>query len=121
MREIDKDNKRPDKGDKRPGKEDKQSDKDNKRPDQPDDSKPMEDSDDKLIRFKVNGTELESNFDKLIALDILAMAKKKDAFEGKIEDYVLERGDDKFKPDEWVDLKDGESFLAILQGPTQVA
>lgn len=97
-----------------------ENDKGDKIPDKPDGGKPQAGKD-MLIHFKVNGVELESQFDKLVASDILRMAKEKGAFEGKPEDYILEYGGQSYKPHDWVELKEGEELLALLAGPTQVA
>lgn len=75
------------------------------------------------IHFTVNGVELVSNHDKVVALDILKMAKGKGAFEGKPEDYYLEdaSSDEKYYLEDWVELKKNKKLLAIPQGPTPVA
>ena len=75
------------------------------------------------IRFKVNGVELETRHSKLVALDILEMAAKKGALAGKPEDYFIQSisGEQKYKPDDWVEIKQGEEFIATPQGPTPVA
>ena len=81
------------------------------------------DSPDAPIHFKVNGVELVSEYDKLVAFDILKMAKAEGAFEGKPEDYILEDADkdQKYKPDDWVQLRSGVVLMAVLQGSTPVA
>lgn len=75
------------------------------------------------ITFKVNGVVLESTHEKLVSLDILKMAAEKGAVAGKPEDYILQdmAGAHKYKPDDWVELKQDEEFLAVPQGPTPVA
>lgn len=88
--------------------------------------KPPDNGGDKLgdsIRFKVNGVELKTRHAKLVALDILEMAAKKGALAGKPEDYFLQSisGEQKYKPDDWVEIKQGEEFIATPQGPTPVA
>ena len=79
----------------------------------------------KIYKFKVNGQELESKFEKLIALDIIKMAKEKGIpLPGdKPDDFLLETrgGKNKFKLDEWVDLGQFHEFLIILDKPTPVA
>ena len=97
-----------------------ENDRGDKIPDKPDSDESQADKD-TLIHFKVNGVELESQFDKLVALDILRMAKEKGAFEGKPEEYVLEEDDRKYKPDDWVELKEGNEYLALPGGSTPVA
>lgn len=73
--------------------------------------------------FKVNGVEIETRQEKLIALDILELAKKKDAIEGKPSDYALKSlsGEETYKPEDWVQIEEGKEFLAVPQGSTPVA
>ncbi len=81
----------------------------------------------RLYKFKVNGRELESKFEKLIALDIIEMAGKQGASipGGEPDKLLLEAvGGEKpcqFKLDEWVDLSRFHEFLLILNEPTPVA
>ena len=79
----------------------------------------------KVYKFKVNGQELESKFEKLVALDIIEMAKKQGvSLPGKYENLLLETVGDKqhqFELDEWVDLGRFHEFLLILNEPTPVA
>ncbi len=79
----------------------------------------------KIYKFKVNGQEMESEFEKLIALDIIDTAKKNGvSLPGKAENLLLETVGDKqyrFKLDEWVNLNQCYEFLLILNEPTPVA
>lgn len=81
----------------------------------------------RAYKFKVNGQEMESKFEKLTALDIIEMAGKEGvSIPGcKTEDLLLEAvGGEKpyqFKLDEWVDLGQFHEFLFILNKPTPVA
>lgn len=97
------------------------ADHDHKKPGDGDDGKP--DSPDAPIHFKVNGVELVSEYDKLVAFDILKMAKAEGAFEGKPEDYILEDADkdQKYKPDDWVQLRNGLVLMTTPTGGTPVA
>ena len=74
------------------------------------------------VHFKVNGVELISQHDKLVALDILIMAGENGAIAGKPDGYFLQNMEGKkYKPDEWVQLHQGAEFLAMPEGPTPVA
>ena len=75
----------------------------------------------KVFSFTVNGAELQSQFEKLVAFDILKLAKEKHAIPGKPEDCILKGGKSEYKPDEWVDLSEDKVFITIPQGPTPVA
>ena len=79
----------------------------------------------KVYKFKVNGQELESKFEKLIALDIIEMAEKKGvSLPEKHENLRLEAVDENpypFKLDDWVDLEQFHKFILILNEPTPVA
>ena len=79
----------------------------------------------KAYKFKVNGQELESKFEKLVALDIIEIAEKNGVLlPGKYENLLLETVGEKphsFKLDEWVDLEQFYEFLLILNEPTPVA
>ena len=79
------------------------------------------DKDLKTYKFKVNDTELESQREKLVALDILKLAKNKGAFPGKPEHYVLQGDKGKYKPEDWVDLQSDNMFITIPAEPTPVA
>ena len=79
----------------------------------------------KVYQFKVNGQELESKFEKLVALDIIEEAKKNGVtLPGKTENLLLETVGEKpcqLKLDEWVNLNQFHEFLLILNEPTPVA
>ena len=75
--------------------------------------------------FKVNGVQIDTPHQKLVALDILKLAKEKGAIPGKPEEYILQgdKGPDKgkYKADDWVDLSEDNLFIAIPNKPTPVA
>ena len=79
----------------------------------------------KVYKFKVNDQELESQFEKLVALDIIEMAEKKGvSLPGKHEDLRLEAVGENpypFELDDWVDLGQFHKFILILNEPTPVA
>ena len=85
------------------------------------DDKPKQDGNVKSFPFEVNGVELQAKFEKLVALDILTLAKDKDAFPGKPEDYILKGETRQYKPDDWVNLHEDKVFITIPQGSTEVA
>lgn len=69
------------------------------------------------IHFKVNNVDLVSEREKLVALDILVMAGEYGAIGDKPDKYILEDkyGEKKrYKSDDWVSLREGEEFLAVL-------
>ena len=71
--------------------------------------------------FKVNGVEIEVAESKLMARDILELAKERGAMPGKPEDYILQGDKRQYKPDDWVDLEEDNSFITIPTAPTPVA
>ena len=79
----------------------------------------------KIYRFKVNGQELESALDKLVASDIIKLAHEKGVpVPGKPEDFLLAvvgEDDKKFKSDEWVDLRQFNTFILLPNTSTPVA
>jgi len=71
--------------------------------------------------FKVNGVEIHSPLQKIVALDVLQLAKNKGAFPGKPEDYILEGDKGQYKPNDWVDLVQDKMFITAPNKPTTVA
>ena len=55
--------------------------------------------------FKVNGVQIETPHQKLVARDILKLAKEKGAIPGNPEEYILQGDKGKYKADDWVDLR----------------
>lgn len=79
-----------------------------------------------IYKFTVNGQELETNFDKLVALDIIVMAVEKGVIEGKpeelrLETIVYEGENEYFGHDAWVELRICKEFLVMPNKPTSVA
>ena len=76
------------------------------------------------VYFMVNGQEMESRLEKLVALDIIKMAQEKGvALPGGPENlllHVVGQGSE-FKYDEWIDLTQFNEFLLILNESTPVA
>ena len=73
--------------------------------------------------FEVNGTEIRTPHEKLIAADILKLAEKAGAIPNKAETYLLETADEKkeFKNEDWVDLQEYKDFITVPTGKTDVA
>ena len=75
----------------------------------------------KPFTLKVNGTEIDSPHQKLVAHDILELAEKNGAIPGKPEDYLLQGDKGQYGSDDWVDLEEDNRFITIPNKPTQVA
>ena len=71
--------------------------------------------------FKVNGIEISTDKQSLLAKQILELAKKKGAIPGNPEDYILQGDKGKYEQDALVNLKEDNLFIAIPNKPTQVA
>ena len=71
--------------------------------------------------FKVNGIEIDTPHQKIVAHDILELAEKKGAIPGKPEDYILQGDKGPYGWDDWVDLKEDYLFITIPNQPTPVA
>lgn len=71
--------------------------------------------------FKVNGEEIYTDHESLLAEEILKLAKEKGAIPGNPEDYILQGDKGKYKGDDSVNLKEDNQFITILNKPTQVA
>ena len=69
--------------------------------------------------FKVNGQELQSALEKLVAADIVTMAIKAGAAPER--KYQLKGKDYVYAADEWVDLSDNHEFTLLPTDPTPVA
>lgn len=76
-----------------------------------------------LFTFTVNGTEIKTEQEKLVASDILRLAERAGAIPNKPDNYRLETADEKhqFKNDDWVDLREYKAFITIPTGSTDVA
>ena len=74
------------------------------------------------VRIKVNGVEIEVKREVEVR-EIIVKAKKADAIEGFVEEYVIERvkegGEIGFE--ETITVIDQEQFLAVPVGKTEVA
>lgn len=75
----------------------------------------------KEFEFTVNGVQIKTAHEKLVARDILELAAKHEAMPGKPEDYDLQGENGKYKADDWVDLLEDKVFITIPHTPTPVA
>ena len=71
--------------------------------------------------LKVNGVQIDTPHQKLVAHDILELAEKKGAIPGKPEGYTLQGDKGQYGWNDWVDLEEDNLFIAIPTGPTMVA
>ena len=71
--------------------------------------------------FKVNGIEIHTTQQRILAHDILKLAKKAGAMPGNPEEYILQGDKGQYGQDAWVDLLEDSVFITILNTPTQVA
>ena len=75
----------------------------------------------KSFTLKVNGTEITTLHQKLVAHDILELAEKNGAIPSKPEDYILQGDKGEYGWDDWVDLEEDNLFITIRNKPTPVA
>ena len=83
----------------------------------------MDDKPSDHFTITVNGKELKLDHEKLVASDVLKLAKERGAFTGNPEEYVLLSDDPEheFKNDDWVDFREYKEFTAERSAPTPVA
>lgn len=81
----------------------------------------VEESRRKEYELKVNGIEIITPHQKLVAHDVLELAQKHNAIPGKPEDYILQGDKGPYKRDDWVDLEEDNVFITIPDAPTPVA
>ena len=78
----------------------------------------------RVFTYTVNDVKIESQYEKLTALEILEIAAERGAIDGKPEDYILQSLKDEdrtYKPEDTVDLSVDNEFIALQIGPTPVA
>ena len=75
----------------------------------------------KHFEFKVNGVQLVSAHQRVVARDILELAKQAGAMPGNPEDYILQGDKGQYGRDDWVDLLEDNILTTIRNTPTQVA
>ena len=71
--------------------------------------------------FKVNGEEIYTDHESLLAKEILALAKEKGAIPGNPEDYILQGDKGIYNGNDPVNLEEDNIFIAIPNKPTPVA
>ena len=69
----------------------------------------------RTFSFAVNGAEIETEHEKLVAIDILLLAEREGVIPNKPDAYFLETADEKhrFKNAIWVDLQEYEHSRGI--------
>lgn len=78
----------------------------------------------KVFTFKVNDTEIASEFRKVLARELLELAVKNGAVQGRPEDYILKsltKHNKQYQWDEEVDLQEDDQFITLLNTPVVVA
>ena len=75
----------------------------------------------KHYAFKVNGIEIQTTQQRILAHDILELAKKAGAMPGNPEEYILQGDKGQYAQDAWIDLLEDNVFITIPSTPTQVA
>ena len=83
----------------------------------------MATSSNEIFTFTVNGAEIKTEHEKLVAADILKLAEREGAIPNKSENYILESIDEehRFKSDDWVDFREYKEFLTVPTSKTDVA
>ena len=71
--------------------------------------------------FKVNGIEIESEQQRVVANKILELAKKAGAMPGNPEEYILQGDKGQYGWDVVVDLQEDNVFVTIRNTSTPVA
>ena len=71
--------------------------------------------------FKVNGVEISTDHQILLAKQILELAKEKGAIPGNPEEYILKGDKGEYQGDDRVNLAEDDLFIAIPNKPTPVA
>ena len=71
--------------------------------------------------LKVNGVEIYTDHESLLAKEILELAKEKGAIPGNPEDYILKGDKGEYKGNDRINLKEDNQFITIPDKPTPVA
>jgi hypothetical protein len=77
-----------------------------------------------IFTYTINDVKIESQYEKLTAMEILKVAAEHGAIDGKPQDYILQslKDDDRtYKPEDTVDLSLNNEFIALSSSPTLVA
>lgn len=75
----------------------------------------------RVFPIKVNGIEIKTEHEKMVAHDILELAEKKGAIPSSWENYILKGDKGEYQPDQEVDLEEDDFFITLRIGPTPVA
>ena len=73
------------------------------------------------FEFKINGVEIYTEHQYLLAKEILEIAEEKGAIPGKPEGYILQGDKGKYQLDDQINLEEDNLFIAIPNKPTPVA
>ena len=71
--------------------------------------------------LKVNGVEIHTDHQSLLAKEILELGKEKGAIPGNPNEYILQGDKGKYKGDDRVNLAEDNQFITIPDKPTPVA
>ena len=77
-----------------------------------------------IFTYTINDVKIESQYEKLTAMEILEVAAEHGAIDGNPQDYILQslKDDDRtYKPQDTVDLSVDNEFIALPVGSTPVA
>lgn len=75
----------------------------------------------RVFTIKVNGIEIKTEHEKIIAHDVLELAEKHGALPGKWNEYILRGDKGEYGQDDWVNLSEDNIFITLRDRPTQVA
>ena len=79
------------------------------------------DNEGRKFSFKVNGIEIKSEQQRVVANKILEFAKKAGAMPGKPEEYILQGDKGEYGWDVVVDLQEDNVFITIRNTSTPIA
>ena len=71
--------------------------------------------------IEVNGFQIKLEAEKLLAIDILKLAKEHGAMPGEPDSYLLQGDKQLYKPEDWVDVLDDKVFITVPNTATDVA
>ena len=71
--------------------------------------------------IEVNGFQIKLEEEKLLAIDILKIAKQHGAMPGEPDTYLLQGDKKLYKPEDWVDVLEDKVFITVPNTATNVA
>ena len=77
--------------------------------------------DEKEFTLTVNGDQIKTPHQRLVAHDVLELAEKAGAISGDPNKYILKGDKGEYGPDDWVDLEEDSVFVAVPNTSTPVA